>query len=101
MNKKVAIIGNGWVGQGMQELFPDAVVYTRSLRTSDYTNTVGKFTSDKEVINKADVAFICVPTPNAHEAINSSEMRKILVKIQLVRSFIGNKRRRQARHLNS
>lgn len=60
MNKKVAIIGNGWVGKGMKELFPEASVYVRSNQgVLDYT-----YTTDKAVINKCDVAFICVPTPN-------------------------------------
>lgn len=64
MNTKVAIIGNGWVGKAMQSLFPDAITYVRDIvKIAD--NEEGNFTSSKEVINKADIAFICVPTPNA------------------------------------
>jgi UDPglucose 6-dehydrogenase len=48
---KVAIIGLGWVGKAMQQLFPDAYVYTDHIGT-------------KEEVNKNDIAFICVPTPN-------------------------------------
>lgn len=47
---KIGIIGNGWVGKAMLELFPDAYVYTRK---------IGK----KDEINKSDVVFIAVPTP--------------------------------------
>lgn len=50
MKKKIAIIGNGWVGKAVLELFPDAYVYTRKI-------------GSKEEVNKCDVAFICVPTP--------------------------------------
>lgn len=64
--KKVAIIGNGWVGQAMQDLFPDALVYVRDLQKIDalYGSMNDKFTSVKEKINQCDIAFICVPTPN-------------------------------------
>jgi len=48
---KVTIIGHGWVGKAMQQLFPDSYIYS--------TNT-----GYKEDANKSDVAFICVPTPN-------------------------------------
>ena len=50
---KVAIIGLGWVGKAMQKLFPDAYVYDPL--------TIGGKKSD---VNKCDIAFICVPTPN-------------------------------------
>lgn len=51
---KVAIIGYGWVGKAMHELFPEAYVYSRK---------VGKMVE----ANKADIAFICVPTPSKGE----------------------------------
>jgi UDPglucose 6-dehydrogenase len=50
MKHKIGIIGSGWVGGAMKELFPDAYVYTRT-------------TGDKKLINKCDVVFIAVPTP--------------------------------------
>lgn len=46
----VAILGKGWVGSAMKELFPDAYVYTHK---------IGK----KSEVNKHKIAFICVPTP--------------------------------------
>jgi UDPglucose 6-dehydrogenase len=50
MQTKVAIIGKGWVGNAMKQLFPDAYVYSPSIGT-------------KEEVNQCDVAFICVPSP--------------------------------------
>lgn len=49
---KVAIIGKGWVGNSMLELFPEAVVYDEPLQIGS-----------KEEVNACDIAFICVPTP--------------------------------------
>jgi UDPglucose 6-dehydrogenase len=49
----VTIVGNGWVGKAMQTLFPDAYVYD-----------IG---GDRQTANKADVSFICVPTPCKNE----------------------------------
>lgn len=66
---KVAIIGNGWVGKGMLDLFPDAIVYVRNVTRGveiKYKDT--QFTDSKEEINKCDIAFICVPTPNCDNA---------------------------------
>ena len=57
---KVAVIGNGWVGQSMIKIFPDAYVYTRK---------IGK----KEKVNQCDVAFICVPTPSGHVSPSKGE----------------------------
>jgi UDPglucose 6-dehydrogenase len=55
---KVAIIGLGWVGKAQNKLFPDAVVYSNGKR--------GEIGSRDE-INKCDMAFICVPSPNIGE----------------------------------
>lgn len=58
---RVGIIGNGWVGKAMKELFPDAWVYVRTM-PSDLGH---KYTTDQELFNReVDIAFICVPTPN-------------------------------------
>lgn len=65
-NKKVAIIGNGWVGQAMQDLFRSAVTYVRDLEKSVIAGEIYEdkaYTEDKEKINRNDIAFICVPTP--------------------------------------
>lgn len=54
---KTAIVGYGWVGKAMHQLFPDAYVYDPF---------VVKENTKKEA-NKCQVAFICVPTPNIGE----------------------------------
>jgi len=59
MKKKcsVGLIGYGWVGKAMHELFPDATVYDRGLK-------------NKEKINKCHITFIAVPTNNPTETRN-------------------------------
>lgn len=62
--KKVAIIGNGWVGKAMKELFPDALTYIRDVSKYTHDDLVKlRLTDSKETINQCDIAFICVPTP--------------------------------------
>jgi len=50
----IAIIGYGWVGKAVHKLFPEAYIYTETQGT-------------KAKVNKADIAFICVPTPLSEE----------------------------------
>lgn len=52
---KVAIIGNGYVGKAYAKLFPDALIFSRTLEKE------GKIT--KKDINACDLAIVCVPTP--------------------------------------
>lgn len=48
---KVAVCGStGWVGKAVMSLFPNAYQYTSHIGT-------------KEEVNKAEIAFICVPSP--------------------------------------
>lgn len=47
---RVTIIGKGWVGKAIKELFSDAYVYSPTVGT-------------KGEANKGDIAFICVPSP--------------------------------------
>lgn len=56
---KVGIIGKGWVGKAMKELFPNATVYSPS---------IGK----KEYINECEIAFICVPSPLSEGKLDTS-----------------------------
>lgn len=64
---KVAIIGYGWVGKAMKQLFPVSVVYDPAqvglIIASDdrYDHVV---IDDKSIVNECDIAFIGVPTPN-------------------------------------
>lgn len=52
---KVAIIGKGWVGKAMKDLFPEAYIYS-----DGKSGLFGR----KEEVNRCDIVFICVPTPN-------------------------------------
>jgi UDPglucose 6-dehydrogenase len=54
---KVTIIGYGWVGKFMKQLFPDAYVY----------NEGAELMGTREEANKGDIAFVCVPTPCPNE----------------------------------
>ncbi|MDO8619472.1 MAG: glycosyltransferase [Candidatus Daviesbacteria bacterium] len=47
----VTIIGYGWVGKSVHNLFPDAYIYDPPI-------------GDKQRANQGEIAFICVPTPN-------------------------------------
>jgi UDPglucose 6-dehydrogenase len=60
---RVTIIGIGWVGRAMQQLFPDAYIYSHGTKT-----TIGT----KEEANKGDIAFICVPSPNYKTVLGAS-----------------------------
>lgn len=74
MKQKVAIIGNGWVGGSMHKLFPDAFIYSRGFALNSDNIMVSGYPKDswektykeeyKTQVNEADIAFICVPTPN-------------------------------------
>lgn len=50
------IVGYGWVGKSMHEMFPDAEVYDRHL-------DIGS----QALINECEVVFVCVPTPNRED----------------------------------
>lgn len=52
-NISTAVIGKGWVGKSMIDLFPESKVYDEPLAEGTRSN-----------VNKCDVAFVCVPTPN-------------------------------------
>ncbi len=51
---KVGIVGYGWVGRAMEQMFPGAVIRDTALLAS----------ASKAEINACDVTFIAVPTPN-------------------------------------
>lgn len=60
---KVAIIGNGFVGKKMQGLFPEALVVDKD---------------DEKTTNKADVAFVCVPTPLGAKGLDTSIVEEVV-----------------------
>jgi UDPglucose 6-dehydrogenase len=53
---EIAIIGEGWVGRSMIEMFPKSVIY-------DAPRHIGSRT----LVNTCEVAFVCVPTPNMED----------------------------------
>lgn len=80
MSNRVGIVGNGWVGKAMKELFPDAWVYVRQMpvTTDDLPH---KYTTDRELFNReCDIAFICVPTPVIGEGkLDTSAVEECIV----------------------
>lgn len=74
--KKVGIVGYGWVGKAMHELFPDALVFSpgchlngQELYPGDHEKSVKeweeKYKADFqfEINSKAGIVFIAVPSP--------------------------------------
>jgi UDPglucose 6-dehydrogenase len=78
----VAIIGaNGWVGRAMTSVFPDAYLFD-----------VDKGTMEE--VNKRDVAFVCVPTPNLPDgSLDTSIVEKVVreceSKLIIIRSTVN------------
>lgn len=82
---KIAITGYGVVGKAMHALFPDALIYNGE------KHPVGNLTCTD--INKADVAFVCVPTPskrdgNCDVSIVEEVVSKLKVPLIIIRSTV-------------
>lgn len=73
---EVAIIGYGVVGKAMQALFPKALIYNgekHPINSLSYKD-----------INKADVAFVCVPTPTKPDGhCNISLVEHVISKLEV------------------
>lgn len=74
---KVAIIGNGWVGQAYNKMFPEAVVYDEPKHylaegEKVHTEWVGE-EAGRLAVNQCDLALIAVPT-NLKEDKNELDM---------------------------
>lgn len=83
---KVAIIGIGWVGKSMVQLFPEAYIYTATMEKDGIAH--------KSDVNSADVAFICVPTPPIGEGrLDTSIIDEIMswckAKLIVIRSTVN------------
>lgn len=52
----VGVVGKGWVGESMIEMFPEAVVYDEPLKIGS-----------RALINECEISFVCVPTPNKED----------------------------------
>jgi len=82
---KVGICGFGVVGQMMQKMFPDAVVYDKynPVHIGWYSPVTGK-TEQRPLtmvdINTCDVCFVCVPTPNKKDGSLDISMVEEVVK---------------------
>lgn len=61
----IKIIGYGWVGKAMHQLFPDAIIQKRG-----------------ENKKRADVAFICVPTPLKDGSVDTSIVEEVVSKAE-------------------
>ena len=83
----VAIVGYGVVGKAMHVLFPNAVIYNGEKHPGPQ---IGITYAD---INKADVAFVCVPTPmkpsgNCDTFIVEEVVSKLQTPLIIIRSTI-------------
>lgn len=66
---RIKLYGLGWVGRAMQSIFPDALVH----------DPAQKYVSEEI----ADVAFICVPTPNPDKgALDTSIVEEVVKNAQ-------------------
>jgi len=66
---KTAIVGYGHVGKAMHELFPHAAVFDIAFANAE---------RQKNEVNAADVAFVCVPTPqNADGSVDISAVEEV------------------------
>jgi UDPglucose 6-dehydrogenase len=68
---RVAVIGEGWVGKSMIEMFPDAVVHDEPKIKERYPDLVegvhryeAAIAAGRMAVSACEVAFVCVPTPN-------------------------------------
>lgn len=63
-NMTIKIYGYGWVGKAMKTLFPDALIHD----------------PDQKMISneKADVAFVCVPTPMKYGKLDTSIVEEVI-----------------------
>ena len=81
---KVAVVGYGVVGKTMHTLFPKALIYNGE------KNPVGNLRY--EDINKANVAFVCVPTPTKDGRCDTSIVEEVVSKLKtpliIIRSTI-------------
>lgn len=83
---KTAVVGEGWVGKSMVELFPDSVVYDEPKikeRYPDIMEGVHRYQTvidlGRKAVNEADISFICVPTPNKPDgSLDSSIVEEVV-----------------------
>lgn len=64
---KTKIYGHGWVGRAQQKLFPESIIVDP---------IYSHYTSSRE--KKADIAFVCVPTPLLGNELDCSLVEEIM-----------------------
>lgn len=60
----VKIYGFGWVGKAVNKLFPDAWIHDPAQELEDF--------------RKADVAFVCVPTPQSERGLDTTIVEQVI-----------------------
>lgn len=62
----VGIIGHGVVGQAMERLFPEAIVYDEP-QIKEHPNWERAIRAGRAAINACEISFLAVPTPNLED----------------------------------
>lgn len=78
---EIGIIGAGWVGKSMSELFPDAHVHDEpELREGlPEFRVETAIQAGRAVLAKCEVTFVCVPTPNRPDgSLDSSIVEEVV-----------------------
>lgn len=83
MKNQVAIIGHGFVGNGMNKIFPDALIFEKDMGQEQ-----------KDLINKeCGLAIVCVPTPpmgmEGEQKVNEDEEKYLGVDLSIIEDTIA------------
>ncbi len=95
MENKVGIVGLGWVGSSMKEMFPDAFVYDEPKLLEQHPGYFEQARrAGRAAINACELAFICVPTPNEEDgSLNTDIIEEVLewchTDIKVMRSTVN------------
>lgn len=78
---RVAIIGYGWVGKAYHRMFPDAVVYDEPeqyCQRDDLRVEIWDKLSCRDLVNKCDLALVCVPTNLEKNELDMSIVEEVV-----------------------
>lgn len=80
---EIGVIGVGWVGKSMLEMFPEAYVHDepkiRAKAEQLHQDAEVKIQLGRIAINDCEVAFVCVPTPNRKNgSLDSSIVEEVV-----------------------